>query len=75
MRKYLSIIFVGILIMTGCRKEADVFQREFDSLSCNCFEQNISQYLLCSGEWTSESEVDWITLNPDSGSGDGIEYQ
>lgn len=74
-----KIIVLGIcfasLFLAGCQKAQDVFQREFDALSCNCFEQNISQYLLCSGEWTSESEVDWITLNPDSGSGDGIEYQ
>ncbi len=75
MRKYLSIIFVGILIMTGCRKEADVFQREFDSLSCDCFEHTIPQYLLCSGEWTSECDLDWIRLNPESGSGNGLEYQ
>ncbi|MBP5721263.1 MAG: BACON domain-containing protein [Bacteroidales bacterium] len=75
MKKIFSIICLGFLFLTGCQKEVDVFQREFDSLSCDCFEQNISQYLLCSGEWTSESEVDWIRLNPDSGSGNGDEYQ
>ncbi|MBO4670857.1 MAG: BACON domain-containing protein [Bacteroidales bacterium] len=75
MKKSFSIICLALLIITGCQKEPDVFQREFDSLSCDCFEQTISQYLLCSGDWTSESEVDWITLNPDSGSGNGTEYQ
>lgn len=63
------------MFLTGCQKEADVFQREYDAISCDCFEQSISQYLLCSGDWTSECDLDWIRLNPDSGSGNGIEYQ
>lgn len=75
MKKILTIICIGILFSTGCQKDVDVFQREYDAISCDCFEQNISQYLLCSGEWTSECELDWIRLSPDSGSGDGVEYQ
>lgn len=75
MKKTFSIICLGLLFLTGCQKEVDVFQREYDAISCDCFEQNISQYLLCSGEWTSECDLDWIRLNPESGSGDGSEYQ
>ena len=75
MQKTFSIIFVLLLFLTGCRKAPDIFQREYDALSCDCFEQSISQYLLCTGEWTSESEVDWISLSPDKGFGDGTEYQ
>ncbi len=75
MKKTFSIICLSILFLAGCEKQADVFQREYDSITCDCFEQSISQYLLCSGEWTSECELDWISLNPDSGSGDGSEYQ
>lgn len=64
-----------VLAIAGCRKESDVFTREQDALSVDCNEQSIRQNILCLGEWTSRSEVPWLKVVPESGSGNGRDYQ
>ena len=73
--KYTCIALALALSFAGCQKEADVFTREQDSISVDCNEQNVSQNILCLGEWTSRSDAAWLKVIPESGSGNGRDYQ
>lgn len=64
-----------LLLATSCQKEDDIFTRENDKISCDCTEQSIEQNFLCTGEWVADcSGVDWITVSPERGSGNGEDY-
>ncbi len=65
-----------MVTVASCDKKGDdVFSRENDTLSVDCTEQSVEQNILSSGAWTSDcSEVDWITISPESGTGNGVDY-
>lgn len=59
----------------SCQKTEPVFQIENDVLSVDCTEQNVQQFIKCSGTWNVDcSEVDWITVTPESGTGNGVDF-
>ena len=70
---YTLLAFSAIVV--GCTKEADVFTREQDNLTLSCIEQTIQQNILCSGEWTTYSDSEWLTVSPERGVGNGKDYQ
>lgn len=60
----------------SCQKTEPVFQIENDVLSVDCTEQNVQQFIKCSGAWNVDcSEVDWITVTPESGTGNGVDFE
>lgn len=72
-----SSIAALIVMLAGvsCGDSETLFERENDTLSCDCTEQVIQQVILSDGEWTSDcSGADWISVYPESGKGDGRYY-
>lgn len=64
-----------LLWATSCDSDKGYFARENDKVSCDCTEQSIEQNFLCDGEWTADfGEVNWITITPERGAGNGADY-
>ena len=74
MKKWL-IISACVLLASACGKKDDLFQRDTDAVTASGIAQSLRHYLLCSGHWTSESDADWITIVPESGDGNGVDFQ
>lgn len=78
MKTFSRLIFLflaSLLILTSCEKSESIFARENDKLWVDCTEQSIDQIILSSGEWFADaSGVDWITVTPENGTGNGIDY-
>lgn len=69
------VIVVASAAMFSCQKSSDVFQIENDILNVNCTEQTLDQIIKCSGAWSVDvSEVDWITADPETGVGNGVDF-
>ena len=67
--------FAASAALFSCQKTEPVFQIENDILSVDCTEQNLNQVVKCSGTWSVDcSEVDWITVTPESGTGNGVDF-
>ncbi|MBR1706961.1 MAG: BACON domain-containing protein [Bacteroidales bacterium] len=71
---------VGIVLglaasLAACEKTEDRIERDVDSVSVSCRRQDLQHWVLATGAWTSENDVPWITLSPDSGTGDGKNFQ
>ena len=62
-------------LTVSCNKEEDVFQRDVDAISVSCMKQTLSHFILCTGDWSVENNVPWITISPDRGTGDGVLFQ
>lgn len=73
--KYSTLLLLASVLAAGCQKEEKIFQRDTDAVSCDGTAQSLTHYIKASGEWSSESTVDWITLDPASGIGDGKSFQ
>ncbi len=67
--------FALMFCILACKKTADIFQRDTDSVKASGLAQDVRHYLLCNGAWSSESEADWISIVPESGNGNGVDYQ
>ncbi|GEM_PF-602988 len=67
---------IAVSVSVSCGDDGpSVFERENDSIDCDCTEQVIKQVILSDGEWTSDcAGTDWISVYPESGSGDGKYY-
>lgn len=73
--RLILIFLASSLILTSCEKDESIFARENDKLFVDCTEQSIDQIILSNGEWFADvSEVDWITVTPDRGTGNGIDF-
>lgn len=73
--KLICLFFSSFLILTSCEKSDSIFARENDKLFVDCTEQSIDQIILSSGEWFADvSGVDWITVTPEVGTGNGVDY-
>lgn len=71
----LVLLLFSMLIGTSCEKNDHIFAREDDEIIVDCIEQSIEQIILCSGEWVADvSGVDWVTVSPESGTGNGKDY-
>ena len=63
------------VLAVSCSSGDDLFEREDDALSVDCTAQSIEQNILCDGAWTADlGGVDWITISPDGGTGNGVDY-
>ena len=71
----ITIALAAAAISVSCNKAEDVFQRDVDKVEASCMKQTLSHYILCTGDWTIENNVPWITISPDSGTGDGVLFQ
>ena len=67
---------IAVSVSVSCGDDGpSVFERENDSINCDCTEQVIKQVILTDGEWTSDcAGTDWISIYPESGKGDGKYY-
>lgn len=75
MRKIYMMAVIAVMMAAGCSDNVSVFQRENDTVECDCSEQTISQVIKCDGKWRSDcSGVDWISISPESGEGNGKDY-
>lgn len=73
--KSATALLLLAVFATACEKKADVFTREQDEVTASCLEQSIEQNILCSGDWSASADSDWITVTPESGTGNGVDYQ
>ena len=68
-------LIAALASVFSCQKSPEVFQIENDFLSVDCTEQSLDQYVKCSGKWAVDvSEVNWITVTPESGDGNGVDF-
>ena len=79
MKTFCKLIFLFLfLILTGTscdEKDDHVFARENDEITVDCTEQSIEQIIICNGEWIADlSGVDWVTVSPEQGTGNGKDY-
>lgn len=75
LHKLVLILFFAILFCTSCEKDEKIFARETDKIMVDCTEQSIDQVILSNGEWVADlNGVDWITISPERGSGNGKDY-
>lgn len=73
--KALILIVTVVLLAGACKKGTDIFTREQDEITVSCIEQTVRQNILCSGEWTATTDSDWMEVSPESGVGNGRDYQ
>ena len=73
--KIFLLFFSLLLIYTSCEKDETIFARENNKLFVDCTEQSIEQIILSEGDWYADaSEVNWITVSPENGTGNGVDY-
>ena len=78
MKTFYKLIFFSLFLMqivTSCDDDDHVFAMENDEITIDCTEQSIEQIIICNGEWIADiSGVDWITVSPERGTGNGKDY-
>lgn len=64
-----------ILTYTSCSKEdvLDMFKRQSDQMSFNYLNETKPLAIASSNHWTVRSQSEWISVNPEEGSGDSQE--
>ena len=74
--KLVLLFFTSMFIGTSCNESDDfIFARENDVITMDYTEQSLDQLIICNGEWHADvSGVDWITVSPESGTGNGVDY-
>ena len=64
-----------LALATSCQKSVDTFNRDTDKISCTCIAQELNHYICSAGEWKIECSEDWLAFEPNSGKGNGVDFE
>lgn len=74
--KIALITLASAAALSACTKEDNFVTREETRVNVDCLKQTVQQNLLANGAWSiDKQDADWITVEPESGVGNGEDYQ
>ena len=66
---------LAVMLAVSCQKSADTFNRDTDKIKCTCIAQGLNHYVCSDGDWTIECNEDWVSFEPNCGSGNGVDFE
>ena len=76
LKKLIFMILAASSLLVACQKSPDFVSREETGVTVDCIKQTIEQNVMARGDWFIDMNgVDWITVSPDKGTGNGTNYQ
>lgn len=76
MKTRIIISAIAALLLISCSKDASFVSREESRVTVDCLSQSVHQNIMALGDWYIDlNGINWLTVSPESGTGDGKHYQ
>lgn len=74
--KLILLFLSATAFLVSCKKDNDFIRREETRVTVDCLSQTVQQNIQAKGDWTIDTQgCDWVSVSPDSGTGNGEDYQ